>query len=68
MTELKGRKLEVAKLLQRKTGATVEQICKKTKMQAHSARAFLSRMPMTIVKSKIGDKPMVYKIEEVAAA
>lgn len=67
MTELKGRKLEVAKLLKRKTGATVEQICEKTGMLPHSARAFLSRMPMDLKKTKVGDKPMVYKIEEVAA-
>jgi arginine repressor len=68
MTELKGRKLEVAKLLKRKTGATVEQICEKTGMLAHSARAFISRMPedLKIVKTKAGDKPTVYKIEEAA--
>lgn len=68
MTELKGRKLEVAKLMKRKTGATIEQICEKTGMQAHSARAFVSRMPeeLNIVKTKTGDKPTVYRIEEAA--
>ena len=66
MTELKGRKLEVAKLLKRKTGATVEQICEKTGMLAHSARAFLSRMPMEITKTKNGSKPTVYSIVEAA--
>lgn len=62
---------EVTKMMQRKSGATIEQICEKTGMQAHSARAFVSRMDVTINKSKVGDKPMVYRIlddKEQAAA
>lgn len=68
MTKKTNRTDEIAAMMRRKTGATVEQICAKTGMQAHSARAFISRMPedLKIVKTKAGDKPTVYKIEEAA--
>lgn len=66
----KTRTEEISAMMRRATGATVEQICAKTGMQAHSARAFISRMPedLKIVKTKAGDKPTVYKIETPAAA
>lgn len=71
MSKKLTRTEEVTKMMQRKTGCTIEQICDKTGMLAHSARAFVSRMDVTIKKTKIGDKPMVYRIlaagEEAAA-
>lgn len=66
MTKKTTRKDEVIAMMKRKTGATVEQICAKTGMQPHSARAFISRMEATIKKEKTGDKPTVYRIEEAA--
>lgn len=68
MTKKTTRKDEVIALMKRKSGVTVEQICAKTGMQAHSARAFISRMPeeLKIVKTKTGDKPTVYRIGEAA--
>lgn len=58
---------EIEKMMKRKTGATVAQICEKTGMLAHSARAFISRMDADITKTKNGGKPTVYTIVEKAA-
>lgn len=68
MTKKKNRTEEISAMMQRKNGATIEQICEKTGMLPHSARAFVSRMEATIVKSKVDNKPTVYKIETPAAA
>ena len=53
---------EVTAMMRRKSGATVEQICAKTGMQPHSARAFISRLEAPIVKTKTDGKPTVYSI------
>lgn len=67
MTKATDRKTEVAAMLRRKNGATVEQICEKTGMLAHSARALISgiRKTETVTTSKDGSKPTVYKIAVV---
>ena len=62
MTKKTTRTDEIAAMMKRKTGATVDQICAKTGMQPHSARAFISRMEATIKK----EKTTVYRIEEAA--
>lgn len=62
----KTRKDEVIALMKRKSGVTVAQICDKTGMQAHSARALISRLDVNVKKTKNGDKPMVYSIVEEA--
>lgn len=62
------RKDEVLALMRRKTGVTVEQICAKTGMLPHSARAFISRLEAPIVKTKKDGKPTVYSIEQQEAA
>lgn len=59
---------EITRMMKRKTGATVEQICEKTGMQPHSARAFISRLEAKITKTKNGDKATVYSIVDKAAA
>lgn len=68
MTKKLTRTEEVTAMMKRKTGATVEQICEKTGMLPHSARAFISRMDADITKTKSGGKPTVYSIVEKAAA
>lgn len=67
MSKKLTRTQEVTAMMKRQSGATIEQICKKTGMLAHSARAFVSRMEAEIEKTKVGDKPMVYRIVEKAA-
>ena len=62
MTKKTTRKDEVIAMMKRKSGATVEQICAKTGMQAHSARAFISRLDVEVTKTKNGDKPTVYSV------
>lgn len=59
------RKTEVTNMLKRKSGATTAQICEKTGMLEHSARALISQIGKieTVTKSKTGDKPTVYRIE-----
>lgn len=68
MTKATDRKTEVANMLKRTNGATVAQICAKTGMLEHSARALISgiRKNETVTTSKDGSKPTVYKIAVVA--
>jgi len=68
MSKKLTRTQEVTAMMKRKTGCTIEQICEKTGMLAHSARAFVSRLPedLKIEKTKTGNKPMVYRIVEAA--
>ncbi len=67
MKKTMDRKTEVANMLRRKNGATVAQICEKTGMLPHSARALISgiRGSETVTTSKDGSKPTVYKIAGV---
>ena len=70
MTKKTDRKTEVANMLKRASGATVAQICAKTGMLEHSARALISGIRKSgenVTTSKVGDKPTVYKIAVVAA-
>jgi hypothetical protein len=62
------RKDEVAAMLKRAKGATVEQVCEKTSMLPHSARALISQIAKveTVSTSKEGKNATVYFIKAAA--
>jgi hypothetical protein len=62
------RKDEVAAMLKRAKGATVEQVCEKTGMLAHSARALISQIAKieTVTTSKEGKNATMYFIKAAA--
>lgn len=60
------RKVEVAGMLRRAKGATVEQICEKTGMLPHSARALISQLGETVTTTKEGKNATVYFIKAAA--
>jgi hypothetical protein len=64
-----SKKAEVVALLQRKGGATLTEIMKKTKWQAHSVRGFISgalgkKMGLNVVSVRRDDGERVYAITQ----
>ena len=67
-----SKQAQVIALLQRRGGATIEQLMTLTKWQAHSVRGFLSgqlrkKLGLPVVSSKEGQQARRYRIESEAA-
>jgi len=57
----------VIALLNRGKGASIDEICKATKWQKHSTRAFLTglrKKGLIIIREQRGDEGMVYRVTE----
>ena len=59
----------VVALLNRSKGASIDEICKATKWQKHSTRAFLTglrKKDLVIIREQRGEEGTVYRIAQTA--